>query len=103
MFPGPDTSLYLFGLMLFLGLAVVAMYGVNSPKWLLIAGIGITAFGSFLGYDIGSISSNLKFAEGLSQSFIVFISVLGGGIVSSACSEMRQKRRAKFESSDSAR
>ncbi len=103
MFYNPDGSLYLIGLIMFLGLAATAMHGVKSPMWLLISGIGITALGTFFGYDIGNLFPHLATADNLSQSFIVFISVLGGGIVSSACAEIRHRRNRELNASNNKR
>jgi len=91
----PETVLYFIGLAMFIALTAIAMRSVESPVLLLCSGISITAFGAIWGCDIVNLFGT-KMAKALSQSFIVFISVLGGGIVSVACAEFRQLHKMKL-------
>ena len=83
-----ESTVYLVGLVIFIGLSIITMRSSIGSFYRLLSGLGITVFGTFWGIDIGNILTGIKFSQELGQSFIVFISVLGGGIVSAACSEL---------------
>lgn len=87
------SFLFLIGLGSFLG---VAFTFLNSSPWVVLAcGIGVTVMGAFFGLDLiahGKVFRNPDL-DALGQSFITFISVLGGALVSCAWTELRAKRR----------
>lgn len=90
----PFSIVYFVGVVTF-GLLALLTYK-QHPVVLFLSGIGITIMGSFLGVDMSNLGQgrNDPMLNALGQSFLLFISVVGGALVSSSIAELRQRFQA---------
>lgn len=89
----PVEILFLVGILL---CGCIALFAASWSPWLvMLTGIGITVLGAAWGLDIANLglADSGKVSSGLSQIFLAFSSVVGGGLVSAAFVELREKRR----------
>ncbi|CDU05645.1 membrane hypothetical protein [Vibrio coralliirubri] len=79
----------------FAGLALM-FYRLN-PLMLFFSGIGLTIYGATLGLDLKSQGQTFDntMVVGLGEMFLIFISIIGGALVSTAFNELRSKHQNK--------
>jgi hypothetical protein len=88
----PWTAVYRVGLALCTSFALIGSLG--KPSRLILCALGITVLGSFYGLDLvnhGQSSGRIWLAS-LGQSLLIFVSVVGGALLSTACAEIRARR-----------